>query len=678
MKRKTEDFRAEPEVTGSQTTVATPQFKVTWSMGGLATIVMAAMAAFHIYMGATAPLPSMQQRAVHLSFGLMAVFLLYPPRSMAKPDGRRKFSIIDLILVAASALIGIVIYSQYNAILQQLQPETWQIVMTIVATLLVLEGARRTTGKALPILAIIFIVYAYFGANLPGLFQHSGSGIEQIARNLFLSTEGILGIALGVSATYVILFVIFGSLLQLTGTGDLMLKLSNVLVGGYRGGQAKGATIASGFFGSISGSQVGNVAATGPVTIPLMRATGFDRRTAGAVEATASTGGMFMPPIMGATAFLIAEILQIPYADVVLAAVLPAVLYYLALLFTIDLRAAKTGMHGTREAGKWRSLPKLLLRQGYLLLPLAILVYLLIVAGSSPARAAFWGITIAAAIAVVAALVNRDWRAIVRVCVQGAIEGVRSALIIVMATACAGIIVGMMGVTGLGFRLSFILTEFAGSSVIALLLLTMIASIVLGMGLPAVAAYIVLAITVAPALADLGVTPLAAHMYVFYFGVLAAITPPVALAAFTAAGISGDSPHKTAFTALKFALAGFLIPFMFVMNPALLLDGTPIAVIHAFASSVLGVFALAVAVEGYLFRRLAIWLRLLSGAGAITLLAPGLWSDFAGLALIVIVGVIAARTPKEDAREKAHRPARGQSAAGNKPDGSTTTGGRRE
>jgi len=605
-----------------------------------ALILMAFMAAFHIYMGATAPLPSLQQRSVHLSLGLMAVFLLYPPRSMSRPTPNRKINVLDGVLVLVSAFIGVAMYSESNTLLRQISPEAWHVVMAGIATVLVLEGARRTTGLVLPLLGLIAILYASFGQYLGGLFQHSGSTIEQIAGNLFLSTEGILGIALGVSATYVILFVIFGSFLQLCGTGDLMLKLSGLLVGHFRGGQAKGATIASGLFGSISGSQVGNVASTGPVTIPLMKSSGFNGKTAGAVEAAASSGGMLMPPVMGAAAFLMAEILQIPYIEIVRAALLPAILYYVAILFTIDFRAGRIGIRGSKSEGVRAALTRLLLKQGYQLVPLALLIYLLVGAGSSPARAAFWGIVGAGGLILVVGIVTRDWKSIGRLWLEGATSGVQATLVIIMACAAAGIVMGMMGVTGLGFRLSFILTELAGSSTVALLLLTMLASIILGMSLPAVAAYLVLAVTIAPALINMGLEPIAAHMYVFYFGILSAITPPVALAAFTAAGISGESPHKTSFEAVRFALAGFLIPFMFVYRPALLMIGTPGEVVLSFIFCLFGIYALAAAVEGYLFTPMPNWQRIVLLAGAVALVAPGVLSGFAGLVVLALIGFV--------------------------------------
>lgn len=604
--------------------------------------VALAAAVFHIATGATAPLPALEHRIVHLTLGLVIAFLLFPSWKSKEVKGRTKdrARLIDLSLVAVSVGTGAYIFFNADALLRILEPSSLQTVIAFVLTGLVLEATRRTTGLVLPILGVLSILYALFGQHLGGLFQHSGSSVEQIARNLALSTEGILGVALGVSATYVILFVLFGSLLQLSGAGELMLKLSEIVAGRYRGGSAKGATIASGLFGSISGSPVGNVAGTGPVTIPMMKSSGFSPKTAAGIEAAASTGGMIMPPVMGAAAFLIAEILTIPYADVVKAALLPALLYYAAILLTIDAYAAKNGLKGTRTERALRALGTLLLMRGYQLLPLAVLVYMLVAESATAARAAFWGLAVAVVLSAIAALVRRHGKEFPRALAASLADGFRSMIVIIMACATAGIVMGMMGVTGLGFRLSFILTELAGGSVPVLLLLTMVASIILGMSLPAVAAYLVLAVTVAPALADLGVDPLAAHLFVFYFGVLSNITPPVALAAFTAAGIAGANPHSTGFEAVKFALSGFLIPFIIVFSPALMLTGSPTDIIFTTTTAFIGLFALSAAVVGYLGGAIGVVSRTLLGIAGILLVVPEIWSSLIGVVLLILTFIV--------------------------------------
>lgn len=591
---------------------------------------------FHIGTGALAPLPAMQNRVLHLAFGLVIVFLVVTAGSAKRRPGAVSTA-VDMVLLALSVGTAGYIFFNSEVLLRQLQPGAFETAVAFVLTALVLEATRRTTGWVLPILGAVSIVYAIFGDRLGGLFQHSGASLNQIGRNLALSTEGILGVAIGVSATYVILFVLFGALLQLCGAGELVLKLSELVAGRFRGGQAKAATVASGLFGSISGSPVGNVAATGPVTIPMMKATGFSPKMAAGVEAAASTGGMIMPPVMGATAFLIAEILTIPYTDVVKAALIPAILYYVAVLFTIDGYAARHGLHGTRTERALRALGGLLAMRGYQLLPLAVLIYLLVAEGTTASRAAFWSIAVAAVLAVLAFGLARDLRRFPRALMDTLSEGFRSMLVIIMACATAGIVMGMMAVTGLGFRLSYILTEIAGGSTVALLLLVMVASIILGMSLPAVAAYLILAVTVAPALADLGVDPLAAHMFVFYFGVLSNITPPVALAAFTAAGIAGANPHATGFEAVKLALSGFLIPFMMVFSPGLLLMGGPGEIGFAVSTALLGVLALSAAVIGYFGGPIGWIPRAFLGLGGILLVIPEIWSSIAGLLIVIAI-----------------------------------------
>ena len=606
-------------------------------------------ALFHVYTAATAPLPSLQHRAIHLCFGLVLAFLLFPPAKRRGRRGKLRWGIDGTLIGIAVVSLGYVALS-YSGILTMLSPNALEIALAFVVAALVLEAARRTTGIVLPALGVISIVYAVFGDRLAGLLQHSGASIGNIARNLSLSTEGIFGVAIGVSSTYVVLFVILGSLLQLCGAGQLALDMADIVAGRFRGGAAKGATLASGLFGSISGSPVGNVAATGPVTIPMMVRMGFSRKSAAGVEAAASTGGMIMPPVMGATAFLIAEILAIPYGEVALAALVPALLYYAAILFTIDMQAARMGLKGTRTERALRALATLVFTRGYELLPLAALVYLLIAVDSTAVRAAFWASALAGLIALVAALVKDRGRGFLKRLCDHLAEGFESMVVIIAACATAGIVMGMMGVTGLGFRLSFVLTELAGGNMAVLLLLTMLASIILGMSLPAVAAYLVLAVTVAPALIELGADPLAAHLFVFYFGVLSNITPPVALAAYTAAGIAGARPNDAGFEAVKYALSGFLIPFIIVFSPGLIMHGSAAEIALSVAMALCGTLGLSGAVAGYFFGTLTRWLRAVLAIGGICLVVPEPISSIVGIVLQISV-LLAAKTLKKG---KAH------------------------
>lgn len=592
-------------------------------------------AAYHIYTAALSPPPALEHRTVHLALGLVMCFLLWPASS--KGHQRTLAAIVDIALIVGALIPAAFIVWNSNELLAMFSPGWMEITFALVLTGLVLEGTRRAAGWALPCLALIAIAYALWGDNLTGLFQHSGTDLGQLSRMLTLSTQGILGTALGVSATYVILFVLFGGLVQLSGAGNMIMQLADIVAGRFRGGSAKTATVASGLMGSISGSPVGNVATTGPVTIPMMRKSGFSARSAAAIEASASTGGMILPPVMGASAFLMAEILAIPYVEVVYAAAVPAILYYVALLFAIDSFAGRHRLSGSVTERALRALGTLLLMRGYQLLPLAVLIYMLIIESSTPARAAFWGLATAAVIAaVISGIRGIGWGYPIAL-IKTLADGFRSMVVIIMACATAGIVMGVMGLTGLGFRLSYILNELADGSVILLLVLTMIASIILGMSLPAVAAYLVLAVTVAPALVDLGVNPIGAHLFVLYFGVLSNITPPVGLAAFAAAGISGSEPQRTSVEAVKLAIPGYIIPYIIVYSPGLMLDGSVQDITLAIASALLAFWALGGCLAGYFGGDLGPVARLVIGLAGITLVVPELMIQVSGA--LIVTGV---------------------------------------
>lgn len=614
----------------------------------IALVVGAVAAGYHIWTGAFSPPPALEHRTLHLVFGLVMCFLLWPASKKHKEGLLSKTW--DFVLIVGAIVPGVFIVWNSNDLLAMFSPGWLEITYALVLTFAVLEGTRRVAGWVLPSLGIIAIAYALYGDRLVGLFQHSGTDVGQLARMLALSTEGILGTALGVSATYVILFVLFGGLLQLSGAGETIMRLSDIVAGRFKGGSAKAATVASGLMGSISGSPVGNVATTGPVTIPMMKKTGFSGRTAAAVEASASTGGMIMPPVMGASAFLIAEILAIPYVEVALAALIPSLLYYAAILFTIDRYAARYGLRGSPIERALRALGTLLTMRGYQLLPLAVLIYMLLVERSTPARAAFWGLAIGAVIAAIAAGIRGHGRRFPVALIKTLADGYRSMVIIILACATAGIVMGVMSLTGLGFRLSYILTEIAGGQVLLLLLMTMVASIILGMSLPAVAAYLILAVTVAPALVDLGIEPLAAHIFVLYFGVLSNITPPVGLAAFTAAGIAKSPPQRTSLEAVKIALPGFLIPYILIYSPGLILLDDAQGIIIASASALVGVFALSCALMGYLGARLGLTSRIVLGGAGIILGVPHVPLNLVGLGILILIFLITASKKKVETR----------------------------
>ena len=444
---------------------------------------------------------------------------------------------------------------------------------------------------------------------------------------LFLSTEGIWGVPLGVSADFVYLFVLFGVVLDTAGGGALLIALANKVAGRTRGGPAKTAAVASAFMGSLSGSAVANVVTTGTFTIPLMKRAGFQPFFAGAIEAAASTGGQLMPPVMGAGAFILATWTNIPYLEVAAAAVIPAILYYAALLAAIHFRACAMGIEPVREARSEKIGDKL-----HLLLPLGAIV-LLLAMGRSPMRAAFWGVISALVMAFLRPATRPSLPELGEVMERGG----RGAVQVAAACAAAGIVVGVASLTGIGLRMSELIVTVSGGNLLAALMLTAIGSIILGMGLPTTAAYVVLAALGAPALVQLGVPLLAAHLFIFYFGCISNVTPPVSLAAFAAAGISGSPALKTAMTAAILAGAGFVVPFMFVYGPELLLIGNPVEIMLAFVTGLLGVIALASAGMGYARRPLRAWERAIAGCAALSLVYPNIPTDAVGLVLLSFI-----------------------------------------
>lgn len=495
-----------------------------------------------------------------------------------------------------------------------------------LAVVLVLELARRTTGWGLVGVAVAALAYAFAGPYLPGLLAHRGYSLSRVIEHLYLTTEGIWGIPLGVSADFVYLFVLFGALLEAARGGELLIVLASRVAGATRGGPAKTAAVASALMGSLSGSAVANVVTTGAVTIPLMKRAGFRPHLAAAVEAAASTGGQLLPPVMGAGAFILATWTNIPYARVALAALVPALLYYAALLVAIHLWAEKMGLEpGVRGAGE----P--VLRRVHLLLPLGVIVVLLAV-GRSPMRAAFWGVVSAGA----ATLLRRETRLGGKEALAALVRAGAGTVPVAAACAAAGIVVGVASLTGIGLRMSeFIVTLSEGRLPVALAL-TAVGSIVLGMGLPTTAAYVVLAALGAPALTELGVPVLAAHLFIFYFGCISNVTPPVSLAAYAAAGLAAASPLRTAVTAMGLAATGFIVPFMFIYGPPLLLVGDAPRIALAAVTALAGVCALAAAVIGHLRRSLAWWERALLGAAALALIVPGLVTDAFGLGVLAL------------------------------------------
>lgn len=622
--------------------------------GWLATFIRVlciAFSAFHLYTAAMGQYPPQIQRAVHLGFVLVLVFLLYPARATGS---KTSLAWYDAILAAAGAAICGYIVWNYETIVLDAGPATQtDFIFGCAAIVLVLEATRRIVGVPITLVAVCFLLYAKFGNYIPGMMGHSGFSMQRIVTHMYLTTEGLFGMPLGVSASFVFLFILFGAFLHSTGLGKFFIDLALGAAGRYVGGPAKVAVLASGFFGTISGSSVANTVSTGTFTIPLMRSVGYRPAFAGAVEAASSTGGQIMPPIMGAAAFIMAQFLGLPYVEIAKAALIPAVLYYLAVGFMVHMEAKRLGLKGIPK----ERLPKTwqVLRQGgYLLLPIFVLIYLLI-QGYTPLKSAFYCILATATISLLA----NNWKAWAGAApnneklstaliscnilsfkdiLQAMENGGRLALGVAAACACTGFVIGVVTLTGVGLKLAnAILTLSAGSFALTLFF-TMLASIILGMGLPTTAKYIVLATIAAPAIQTFGVPMLAAHLFIMYFGILADLTPPVALAAYAAAGIARSEPNATGFMAVKLAFAGFLIPYIFCYNPALLMigaDNFELALIVVTAA--VGIASLSFACVGYWLRTLHFWERGLLIAAAVTLIIPGLMTDAAGLGLMALV-----------------------------------------
>ena len=504
----------------------------------------------------------------------------------------------------------------------------------IVLTLLLIEASRRVIGPALPITAGVFLAYAYLGPFLPDIVRHTGFTTEAIVDQLYLTTEGIFGMPTGVSATYVILFIIFGTFLEKSGTGQLFMDFASSIAGWSQGGPGKISCISSALFGTVSGSAVANVMVDGWLTIPLMKRTGFKPPFACAVEATASTGGQLMPPVMGAAAFVMSEFLGLSYISICLYALIPALLYYFAVFMSIHFMAGQMGLKGIPREELPR-LKKVLAARGHMFIPLMVIVYMMS-AGYTPMYACIYS-TVAV---IILSVLRKETRMGFRTIVKALEDSARNTLAVAAACACAGIVIGVVNLTGIGLKFTGLVLYLAGDSLIPALILTMIAGVVLGMGMPTTAAYIVQAALLIPALIKLGVMPVAAHMFVFYFSTISAISPPVALAVYAAAGIGKAKLWPTGVWAMRVAATGFIIPYCFVYGPSLLFLGSAFDIVTSAVSASLGVIAMAAGMMGWLLKEVKRLERLMLLAGALLLIKPGLLTDGVGLLLLVMVIVM--------------------------------------
>ena len=594
-----------------------------WLVGAIAVT----MSVYHMWVAGFGPPEAVIFRGTHLLFALTLVFLLLPLR----PGGgllARLADVVPLLLGWAAVLHIFVDYQAFtNRIIYIDDLTPWDKFYAVAAVLVVLEGTRRVIGWALPLTAIVFLLYSalFTQVKFPVLLEQ-----------LYLSTEGIFGSTLGVSASYVMLFVLFGAFMERSGTGQLFMDFAMSITGHQAGGPGKVAVVSSSLFGTVSGSAVANVMVDGPITIPLMKRTGFRPPFAAAVEAVASTGGQLMPPIMGAAAFVMAEFLAVPYAQVALWAAIPALLYYVAVFFAVHFVAKREGLAGVPRAELPR-FGRVMVERGHLFIPIVIVLIGLFLGYSAPLSA-----LVAALACLPVALMRRttrqgiSWRSVI----SALEEGARNTLAVAMACACAGLVIGSVTITGLGITFTQVVIALAQNSLVLALVLTAMAGIVLGMGMPTTPAYIVMVSLLVPAIIKLGAVTPAAHMFAFYFAILSAITPPVALAVFAAAGLAKADMWATGWAAMRAAAPAYIVPFMFVFEPALLMIGDWTTSLHATLTATLGVILLSAGLFGYLLRPATAWQRVVLIVAALLLIKPGWMTDLIGLTLALGIGAV--------------------------------------
>jgi TRAP transporter 4TM/12TM fusion protein len=622
------------------------------------TLIGIALSLFQLYAAGVQPLGLFFQRPIHLGFILVLCFLIYPAFGVTRRRGVAGW-LIDGPLIAGAILAGYWVPANIDIIANSIFPRTIDVAVGILTVLLVLEAARRAVGPIMTVIAAVFLAYAFAGRRgelpwladwLPGILNHRGYSLDRVASQMTLGAEGIYGIPLGVAATFIFVFVLFGAFLEVTGAGKFFIDLAYATTGRQRGGPAKAAVIASAGMGSISGSAIANVVTTGAFTIPLMKRLGYRPAQAGGIEAAASTGGQIMPPLMGAGAFLMSEFTRTPYIDIVLVSIFPALLYFGSVYLLVHIAAVKQGLQGMAK----EDLPRTrdVLADGWhFLLPLLALIFLL-VAGYSPMRVGFYAIVAVIAAASARALWNYAangptleglkslvWRG-AELTLKALELGARNAVAVSAACAVAGIIVGVVGLTGLGLKFSAMMLAFSGGNLVLALLLVIIASLILGMGLPVTAAYIVLIILVGPALtSEFGIPLLIAHLVVFWYSQDSNVTPPVALAGFAGAAIAGSQPMETSVQAWKYAKGLYLIPLFMVFNKEIIIGGPLPLVLWTGFIAIVALVAFAAMLEGFLFASMAVWQRIALLPAIIAVFWPDLAIEAAGVA--VIIGLLA-------------------------------------
>ncbi|MFB4165311.1 TRAP transporter permease [Alteribacillus sp. JSM 102045] len=609
--------------------VETKYRNIKGKIGLMVASIAIAMSAFHLFTAAI-PIVSGKHRAMHLLFALVLVFLLYPGR---KKSSQEKPTVFDYLFAIVAAVSTGYLVVMFDAIaIRGMTTTTLDLVMGFITIVVVIEATRRCIGIELPILALLFLAYAYLGPYLPGEMTHRGYNLETLIQHMYIGSEGIFGIALGTSAAYIFLFILFGAFLNGTGLSSFFTNASMALAGHRPGGPAKVSILTSGSLGMINGSAVANVSTTGLFTIPLMNQVGYKRRFAAGVESTASTGGQFTPPIMGTAAFIMAEFLGVPYTNIIIAGVIPAILYFVSLWVMVHFEALKSGLHGVSKEllPEMKSVFK---EKGHLLLPIVLLLFMLF-AGYTPVYAAFFSIVATYFVSFLRNSTRMDMKTLFKTLEEGA----KGAITVAMATAVVGFIIGVVSLTGIGLKLANLILVFSNEQLLLTLVLTMITAIILGMGLPTAACYIVGATVAAPAITQLGVEPLVAHFFVLYFACLSAITPPVALASYAAAGIAGESPSKVGWTGFRLGITGFIVPFVFVYSPELLLQTNQYLTVGlAFVTALVGVFSLGTAIVGYLLDYTKVYERVMLIVSSLCLIQAGITTDVVGISLLVIV-----------------------------------------
>ena len=603
-------------------------------MSGKAKIAFATLSAalviFSLYTAMFGVFPDMIQRGAHISavIGLVYVRLFGLDSVGGLSWSRIKFFGLGVI---GSAVLGYQFFFYEDVVSRFGSITNYEMPIAVLAIILLLDATRRTIGWSMVGLAIFFLIYAFYGRYFPGLLAHRGYDMVRILEQVYLGADGIYGTPLGVSSTFVIIIVVLGALLEKTGASGVLMDIAVSMTRNSRGGPAKAAVVGSSLMGMISGTAVANVLTTGTISIPLMRRGGYRPAVAGAVEAVASTGGQLMPPIMGAAAFLMADIMEVPYLDITKAALLPALLFYIAVFASVHLEAVKTGLKPL-ESIDIPDVAQSLRNSGHVLLSIPVFIGTLI-SGYSVMYSSLAGIVCLLALS----LLRYSSRLNPRQLIAAAVSAAEAILPVALATATAGIIIGVVTLTGMGLKFSSFIVSISGNNLLVALVLTMASSLVLGMGLPTAAAYILVATLTAPALVSMGVDLMAAHMFVFYSAMLSSITPPVALAAFAAAAICREPPMRVAMISVKFGFVAFLLPYFFVLEPRLLGMGDIGETVGVFAMAVVGVLSLACVLQGYAFGKLTTLSRIVIGIAALAVLMPDLKFKLIGIAAILAV-----------------------------------------